>query len=349
MYWQRYERWQGVGDCGKLKNMGLDSIAAKDTFVRRNWVKVQAPARLHLGFLDPSGWLGRKFGSVGVALEMLATEIEITPAQTLTVTGQDTQRVIKVTRKLLDQLELPDQVCIHVTASIPPHVGLGSGTQLALGVGAALMRFWGQGLDVRRIACLSGRGERSGIGIAAFERGGFVVDGGRGEVTITPPLLCRLPVPEDWHWLLVFDDWSEGLSGRRELLAFQKLPPFPREAAADLCHRLLIQGLPALAEERFEEFCACLATIQQANGEYFTPVQRGRYASPLVASALAWLQEQGWTGLGQSSWGPTGFCLLPDRETACQVKEGLEANFVGTSLRFQIVRSRNTGATILEG
>ena len=35
---------------------------------------VRAPGRLHLGFLDPSGTLGRRFGSLGLTIEGFETE-----------------------------------------------------------------------------------------------------------------------------------------------------------------------------------------------------------------------------------------------------------------------------------
>ncbi|MFN3919591.1 MAG: beta-ribofuranosylaminobenzene 5'-phosphate synthase family protein [Methylohalobius sp.] len=309
-------------------------------------VRVRAPARLHLGFLDPGGYLGRRFGSIGVALETIVTEIEVTPAPALSITGHNSSRAVQVVMSLLKRLQLPDRVHIHIASQIPAHCGLGSGTQLALGLGVALARFWKRALDVRRIAWLSGRGERSGIGIAAFEGGGFIVDGGRAETTETPPLLFRLKVPESWRWLLVFDERSQGLSGHREVQAFRTLPPFPRATAAELCYQLMIRGLPAMAEGRFEDFCACLAEVQRANGEYFAPAQNGRYASQEVAQVLSWLEGQGWIGVGQSSWGPTGFCLLPDPDTAEQIKQALMAEFAASGLRFQVVKSRNRGAEI---
>lgn len=327
-------------------------VPDKDTSVRRseggNRVRVRAPARLHLGFLDLGGHLGRRFGSIGVTLETIATEIEVTSAPALSITGWNTDRAAQVIRGLLKRLQLPERMHIHVAAQIPPHSGLGSGTQLALGLGTAVARFWGRALDTRRIAWLSGRGERSGIGIAAFEGGGFIVDGGRTETTMTPPLISRLQVPENWRWLLVFDERFQGLSGQREAQAFRALPPFPRATAAELCYQLMIRGLSALAEARFDDFCACLAVVQRANGGYFTPAQSGRYASLEVANVLSWLESQGWIGLGQSSWGPTGFCLLPDPETAEQVERALKARFADCAgLRFQVVRSRNQGAEIL--
>ena len=41
---------------------------------------VAAPARLHLGFLDPAATLGRRFGSVGLVLDGLDTVVEIAEA-----------------------------------------------------------------------------------------------------------------------------------------------------------------------------------------------------------------------------------------------------------------------------
>src|SRR4029079_13368167 len=38
--------------------------------------RVEAPGRLHLGFLDPSATLGRRFGSVALAIEGMATVVE---------------------------------------------------------------------------------------------------------------------------------------------------------------------------------------------------------------------------------------------------------------------------------
>ena len=43
-------------------------------------VTLRAPARLHLGFLDPSASLGRRFGSIGVVIEGFETEVQLSAA-----------------------------------------------------------------------------------------------------------------------------------------------------------------------------------------------------------------------------------------------------------------------------
>ena len=42
-----------------------------------NSVTVRVPARLHLGFLDPSGGKGRRFGSIGLPLSEPETVVSL--------------------------------------------------------------------------------------------------------------------------------------------------------------------------------------------------------------------------------------------------------------------------------
>ena len=65
---------------------------------------------------------------------------------------------------------------VHET--YPSHSGLGSGTQLSLAVGKLLADFNSQKMDASQIASIVGRGGTSGIGVASFENGGFIMDGG---------------------------------------------------------------------------------------------------------------------------------------------------------------------------
>ena len=46
-------------------------------------VRVVAPARLHLGFLDLNGSLGRLFGSIGLAIDTPRTELVLKRARAL--------------------------------------------------------------------------------------------------------------------------------------------------------------------------------------------------------------------------------------------------------------------------
>jgi beta-RFAP synthase len=308
-----------------------------------------APARLHMGFLDPGGSLGRKFGSIGVALREICTRIRLVrrpgpPAKA----ANPNDLIEELTSRYCRVFGFPDSVDVEVLDAIPEHVGLGSGTQMALAVGVGLHRLFGSKSSVREIASAIGRGKRSGIGIAVFESGGFVVDGGRGPGTTTPPPLARFAVPDDWRFILAFDQRGVGLHGEHEIAAFQALPPFPVDDAARICHQLLLRGLPALAEADIATFGAVVTDIQETVGDYFAPAQGGRYTSPDVAACLNWLQYQGAQGIGQTSWGPTGFCLVATPHDAERLLQAARCHFAGTeNLSLMVASARNIGAEIL--
>ncbi len=307
-------------------------------------VVVRAPARLHMGFLDPNGISGRRFGSLGVALEGIETEVVVRPAPQLSITGHERERVGAFLHTLLQRFAFPPTMAIEVRRAIPPHVGLGSGTQLHLALGVAIAHFWGREISPRQVAALAGRGRRSGIGVAAFELGGFLVDGGRDGTTEIPPLIARLPVPPAWRWLLIFDRHRQGLHGEEELRAFQRPGFFPPSLVDRLLRRLWV-GLAALAEGKIGPFARFIDAVQEANGNYFSPIQGGVYGSQTVGELLEQLRRMGYRGIGQSSWGPTGFCLLPSEEEASRLAAQLRSRW-GEELTFKVVASRNRGAVL---
>ncbi len=310
-------------------------------------VTVLAPARLHMGFIDLSGALGRDFGSIGIALNEINTHLTMIAGHKLTVTGPATARALKCTRQLCQALQVSDCLDIEILSAIPEHIGLGSGTQMALAIGMGLSRFYGLGLSVREIASLSDRGTRSGIGIGVFEKGGLVLDGGRGPLTSTPPLLVQMMVPNDWRFILVFDQRGQGLHGEQEINAFKQLPPFPRTESERLCYLLLMQALPAIAEGDLSKFGEVISLLQTAVGEHFAPVQGGIFTSPEVAKAIGCLEKQGAVAIGQTSWGPTGFCAVEGAQRAEKLIAQLEDQFADSQLSFMAVSARNQSAEVI--
>ncbi len=309
-------------------------------------VQVSAPARLHLGFLDLHGGRGRRFGSLGLSLAAPLTALSLQRAERWQASGPDSARALGYARDLAGQLELTGAVDVTVERAIPAHAGLGSGTQLALAVGTALTRLHGRQLGAGEIACRLGRGARSGIGSGAFEQGGLLLDGGRGDHTSLPPLISRLPFPTDWRVLLVFDPAGAGASGEHEQRAFAALAEFPATRAAALCRLVLMQLLPAVAEHDLTGFGAALSELQAEIGDYFTPVQGGRFSSPAVAQAVAWLARQGATGCGQSSWGPTGFAFCADEFSGRRLLQQARHHWADSGLQFALGRARNGPALV---
>jgi beta-RFAP synthase len=305
-------------------------------------VCLSAPARLHLGFLDMGAHLGRRFGSLGVGLERPALLIEGSLTGIRTVSGPQSGRVERLLDLLAEHFGFVQPVAVRIVQAIPDHAGLGSGTQLALAVGTLVARLHGTVVAPARLARALDRGNRSGIGIGAFEQGGFLVDGGRGADDAPPPILSRIPFPAEWRIVLLFDPERQGLHGHAEVDAFRCLPVFPQFAAARLCHLTLMQALPALAEGRLEPFGRAITEIQQTVGDHFAPAQGGRFSSPLVATALESLRLAGAACRGQSSWGPTGFAVAPDTATALAWVDQLR-DLQAAGLRADIVEASTSG------
>src|ERR1700704_6277052 len=158
--------------------------------LRKGWVMfdsvtVAAAARLHLGFLDMNGGLGRRFGGLGLAIDRPATRLTIRRSAAPAVEGLEAERAGRHLALLARHLGLTHSYSLTVHEAIPAHAGLGSGTQLALGIAAALRHLEGIPADQSSDSLLLRRGTRSGIGLGLFQRGGVIVDGGRGAQTAT--------------------------------------------------------------------------------------------------------------------------------------------------------------------
>jgi beta-RFAP synthase len=310
-------------------------------------VEVFAPARLHLGFLDLSGTLGRPFGSLGLAIEGIGTRILLARAAERSDAEGIPERASRLLASLSGRHSALGPLQLSVIETIPEHIGLGSGTQLGLAIAAGVAALAGEHASARSLAELVDRGARSGIGIGAFETGGFLVDGGKRSGEEPAPIVARAEFPETWRIILIFDHGRRGLFGEAEKAAFHDLPAFPPDAAAHLCHLTLLRLLPGLAEAAFDPVADALGEISARVGDYFAPIQGGRFASPRVASALAWLRDQGLAGIGQSSWGPTGFVLLPSEADARSMADTLASRFGGDGqISFKVCAARNRGADI---
>jgi beta-RFAP synthase len=310
-------------------------------------VRVIAPARLHLGFLDLNGGLGRRFGSIGLAIDRPATELVLSRGRAFTAEGPDRERALEALRRFARAFACSGAYQLDIRSAIPRHSGLGSGTQLALAVGAALMAIEGLEHGASKLGELMDRGARSSIGMAAFEQGGFIVDGGRGALDRAPPILMRADFPEAWRVLLIIDTRTTGVYGEAEAQAFARLPPLPEAAAGHVCRLVLMQLVPGLMEADIAAFGTAVTEIQSIVGGHFAAAQGGApWTSPAVGRIAAKLKEAGALGIGQSSWGPTGVAFAPTQEIA----DGLYDSLIGAAraegLEILLGRGRNRGASI---
>jgi beta-ribofuranosylaminobenzene 5'-phosphate synthase len=157
--------------------------------------------------------------------------------------------------------------------------------------------------------------------------------------------VARMDFPTEWRVLLVYDPECQGVHGKQEAQAFDELPEFSSAQAAHIARLVLMQALPAVAERDLKNFGMAISELQRIVGDYFAATQGGgRYASPAVADAMAWLEAEGVCCVGQSSWGPTGFAVVGNETQAVQLLQGLNSR--STRLHYDICCGRNEGSLV---
>lgn len=292
---------------------------------------VVAPSRLHFGLIHvpvdgishwPDGTPIRKFGGLGLMLAEPAVQVkvELDRSGEWSATGVLADRALGFARRVWDAACIRWREGVRLTADGPPeHVGLGVGTALGLATARALLMS-----DIFRsrttpeLATLTGRGERSGIGLNGFDRGGFLFDGGKIVDTDTPALLAREPFPTDWRVVLIRPPGPGAWHGESERAAFRR----PRSVEVVLHTTRLLSAiandviLPAVRQADYRTFCDAIFLFNRTAGEPFAVDQGGAYCGPEVTRLIETVRGWGVSGVGQSSWGPTVFAFASDPPSA---------------------------------
>ncbi len=331
-----------------------DGDADGDGECRR--VTVTAGARLHAGFLNLSLARERLYGGVGVALARPAVSVTAEPAGTVRPAPGDSL-VGEYAARVCDLLDLPG-AALTVHEELPRHVGLGSGTATALATLSAVARAHGRDPAVREFAPQLGRGGRSGVGVAAFRRGGLVVDAGHPTERFTaerppdgawdvPPVMARRELPDDWRFLLVVPEAEPGRNGDGEDEAMRSVVGDADPGVADELAGLLVRRLlPAATEGRQAAFGSALAAFDRRNGAWYADAQGGVYRPP-AGELVAELRDGPVAGVGQSSWGPAVYGVT-DADRASGAREAGRAALAaaGVDGRVAVVAPRNAGARV---
>jgi len=313
-------------------------------------IQVVTPSRLHITLIDLNGALGRIDGSVGLTLDYPSIKINAKRDAQLSVSGttEFAERIKNAASAVLTQYDI-NGVAIDVVQEYPNHVGLGSGTQVALAVGTAISELYDLNLSPTTIAKLTGRGGTSGIGVAAYEFGGFLVDGGhKGKTEFLPssasskfgpgPIIARHDFP-DWTIVLAIPN-LRGASDKREIDVFQKQCPLPLNEVQELCHVILMEMLPAVVEHDIESFGRSINRVQTIGFK-----RRELELQPFCAHLVQFMRENGAIGAGMSSFGPVVYGITEGKQLLKAV-EGYLNDTIGGKVRQ--VQAQNTGAYVQE-
>ncbi|WP_435070095.1 beta-ribofuranosylaminobenzene 5'-phosphate synthase family protein [Haloplanus sp. C73] len=317
--------------------------------------RVTAFARLHFGFCNLSLAHERLYGSLGVGLDRPTVSVAATPADEVTC---DHPAVREFAERAVDLLDVAG-ADLTVEGEFPRHVGLGSGTQFALATLEAVARAHDRTVDVRALAPELGRGGRSGVGVATFENGGFVLDAGHPTARFTtdrpdvgawsvPPVAARHSIPDDWRFLIVVPDSPVGPSGDAEdrsmRTVVESAQPSPSDRLAGVVARRV---LPAITEGSAERFGPAVAEVGRLNGTWYADEQGGVYRPPAGELVAALDDAPAVYGAGQSSWGPVVYGVT-DADHAADAREAGHAalDAAGVDGRVLVAEGRNRGARI---
>ena len=327
-------------------------------------VTVTTPSRVHLALIDLNGSLGRVDGGIGLSLAHPGFKITAQLADETVLIGPDENvgRAWRVLELLREKCHV-GHTRIEIREGIRAHVGLGSGTQLSLGIAQAVCRLFEIDMSHREMAIAVGRGGTSGIGVTAFSQGGFIVDGGHGfscaktspedcEKTSflpssasgglgPPPIVARYDFP-DWDVLVAIPNCRH-ISGEEEINLFQTLCPLPLDDIQTLSHVILMKLLPALVQRALEPFGEAVDHIQNIAWKKVEVAEQ----DPIVRTTMAFLRANGAHGVGLSSWGPAIFCFGEDlRELEVRTRAFLTNTDAGGTCF--LTRANNAGAEVTE-
>jgi predicted sugar kinase len=108
-----------------------------------------------------------------------------------------------------------------------------------------------------------------------------------------------------------------------------------------------MQLVPGLMEADIDAFGRALSDIQAIVGGHFAAAQGGSpWTSPAVGRVIETLRDGGAYGIGQSSWGPTGFAFAPSKEIADRLYDSSIELARAEGLEILIAAGRNKGASI---
>ena len=320
--------------------------------------EIKTPSRVHMSLIDMNGGLGRLDGSVGLALRDGGISLRAKKSDEITVTERSetgeispapssfASHVSQIAKSILPENE---GIELEFLSPVRLHVGLGSGTQIALSTASAVNHLYGLNKNVRELAQMTHRGGTSGIGVLAFEYGGFIVDCGHKAAdkngflpssrSSAPPadLLLRLDFP-DWD-IIVAVPPKTGISGEDEKNFFQKYCPVPAEDVREVSHIILMQMIPSIIEKDIEGLGAAVNNLQKIGfKKHEVAIQTDD-----VKSTAALMLQNGLHGAGISSFGPAVYGFSENRKQSEELKSILlEKMPAGSDVL--ITKANNTGA-----
>lgn len=324
--------------------------------------RISTPSRLHFTLIDMNGEIGRMDGGLGLSIQHPGVSFDFGPQDRTVVRGgvpKEQELVLAEIAAGSAILDVEPNIEIAIRRMIPPHQGLGSGTQIRLAVLSALNQRFGLNRSPSELAAISTRGGTSGIGTSAFGCGGLLLDGGHSTGVQKkafapsrfateagqPPLLLRTDFPATWGVVLFTPSRHRGLSGRDELDFMLANTPIPLDEVQSTSHIILMLLLPALREVDLGTFGSGVSALQDVGWKRRHWIRPD--TEPLRSVKAGFDATAGIHGCGLSSTGATLFGFFDatefsDEEVTANLRTELSSRDA-TPGRVLCTRANNSG------
>ena len=325
---------------------------------------IRTPARIHITLLDLNGSYGRIDGGIGFSLqnpqfilESTQTESGVTVEFDKSITDEEAieecnLKIKQAYEDICNHFDLDMGFDFKVHNAFSAHSGFGSGTQIALATAKLICETVGIDKDSVELSSIVGRGGTSGIGTYGFEEGGFIADGGHSlkekatflpssaSSACPPPLIGRYEFPQEWDVLIAIPPYGLSIHDGEEVNLFQRFCPLPQREVEQLSHIVFMNLIPAMLEKDIEEFGKCIDEIHKRG---FQKAELTLY-DERMHNLMQHLRDNGAYGVGMSSFGPTIYSVVDERNKESVLNATRE--FLGEDAPIFITKGQNSGYVI---
>lgn len=282
-------------------------------------IEVTAFPRIAIGLLDTARLGGRVYGGAGFCLTEPTTVVKASRGKSrgILISGlasNEQQQLALLLKPMVAELHV--EVAIESLA--PRHIGLGSGTSLALAVFRACSLELNIPLSNEKLLQLSRRAGTSGIGWHSFHEGGFIVEGGQpdvgqtlgpssaGEAREIPPLVVRTAIPDDWRFALIHSTDGRRVSGSDEVDFFRNNLPTRADETLLAFHALYHQIAIGVLQMDLSTLAKGLNRFQSLGLKKLEIASQAASTQELLGDLNHALPD---TPVGMSSFGPLLFVI----------------------------------------
>ena len=284
-------------------------------------VAISAPARIHVNSIEMTGTLGRFGIGLGFAIEEPRIAITLEKAESDSVSGDFSHLIRKLLRLLREAVSSEHQLSVTCHSGIPVHCGLGSETMLSLSIGQAYATLCGSNLAMERLASILRCSVHSGVGLCAYNEGGFTIDSGytRASLDAGEPVarLVRLAMPLEWRVILVRPPGSGFATRIKERRFWERRDTIPEEETAKLARATISLLLPSILHEDFDGFCKAFSVVSAGGFKRQEISRHGEH----VEDSIKMIKSVGAPVVGMTSGGPTLYTFAPSEDSAVQLQK----------------------------